>query len=87
MTMGEIADQIVDRMIFGGFERPGKKRRRTYQSGVGDFMWRTKTGEELSMWDMDTQHLRNAAKMCASNGNTGKAKQLRKVLYERDVRA
>lgn len=81
--MGEIADAMIDRMIFGEnhyFER--SRRRPTFQSGTGDFMWRTAAGELLNMYDMTPDHRENAMEVCRRKGNSGKLKQLEQVQAE-----
>ena len=48
--MGEIADYIVDRMIFGPILT--SCHRKTFQSGSGDFKWKLASGEVINMYDM-----------------------------------
>lgn len=79
--MGDIADQIIDQMMWGS--RPARGRKRTFQSGSGDFMWRTQTGEVVPMHDMTTSHLKNALRVCEVKSNSGKAAQLRAVIESR----
>lgn len=83
--MGEITDQIIDRFIFGPPSRT-KSKPRTWQAGSGQRCWRTATGEVVAMETMTDAHLRNALRMCERNGNPGKAKDIRAVLYERSIR-
>jgi hypothetical protein len=79
--MGEIADEIIDRMIFGG-GWSSKPRRKTFQSGTGRFMWNSAKGVR-PMREMTDEHLRNALRVCEQNGNSGKAKDIRIILQER----
>jgi hypothetical protein len=58
------------------------RRKRTFQSGSGDFMWRTAGGEVINMYDMTPEHRENAMNICRGRGNTGKLKQLEQVQRE-----
>ncbi|MBD9544305.1 hypothetical protein IB276_33200 [Ensifer sp. ENS04] len=58
------------------------RRKRTFQSGSGDFMWRTASGESINMYDMTPEHRENAMNICRGRGNTGKLKQLEQVQRE-----
>lgn len=81
-AMGEFADAMIDRMIFGvahDFRR--SRKRRTYQSGSGDFMWRSGDGL-INMYDMTPEHRENAMEVCRRKGNSGKLKQLEQVQRE-----
>jgi DNA-binding IclR family transcriptional regulator len=80
--MGEMADEMIDRMIFGRnhyYER--SRKRPTYQSGSGDFMWRSAEGL-INMYDMTPEHRENAMEVCRRKGNSGKLKQLEQVQRE-----
>ena len=81
LNMGEIADQIVDQMMFGGGCHTLRKR--GFQSGSGNFMWRTSSGL-VAMKSMTDEHLRNAIRLCEKNGNTGKLRQLQQILDGRE---
>lgn len=61
------------------------KRRRTFQSGSGDYMWRTEDGV-IPMASMSTAHLMSAMKVCQEKGNSGKYKQLSETLWKRGNR-
>jgi len=78
--MGEEADDMIDRMIWGSPFKPSRKRR-TYQSGVGDFMWRSAEGP-INMYDMTPEHRENAMEVCRRKGNSGKLRQLQQVQDE-----
>lgn len=78
--MGEIADEIIERMI-GEYRE--YRPRGTYQSGSGARCWRTASGQVLPMESMTTEHLQNALRMCERQRNSGKAKDIRAVLRER----
>jgi hypothetical protein len=80
--MGEIADAMIDRMIFGvAHDHRRSRRRPTYQSGTGDFMWRSGEGL-INMYDMTPEHRENAMEVCRRKGNSGKLKQLQQVHAE-----
>ncbi|TAU51268.1 hypothetical protein ELI44_32910 (plasmid) [Rhizobium ruizarguesonis] len=79
--MGEMADEIIDRMIFGGHYNGRSRRRPTYQSGSGDFMWRSANGL-INMYDMTPEHRENAMEVCRRKNNSGKLKQLQQVQDE-----
>lgn len=77
--MGDAADNAL-----AYFTRPRfqPRRRKTYQSGSGDFHWRTSTGV-VSMHGMTDQHLQRALNIATQQGNSGKAQQLQEVLNGR----
>ena len=76
--MGEIADQIIDRLIDSWGFKP--RRRSTWQSGSGNYMWRDGNGNLIDMWDMSEEYLMNCIEMTHKKGNPGKRKQLLHVL-------
>lgn len=82
--MGEYADAIIDRMMWSYDCHNPRRRQRTFQSGSGNFIWRTGTGEEIPMLSMTDDHLANAIRMCERTGNSGKERQLRQVLADRN---
>lgn len=97
--MGEMADEMIDRMIFGDIDRIDRMfgvgemqdhdvRARPHpgQKGVGRFRWRDADGKVHDMLDMTTRHLQNALVICARNSNSGKANDIQKVLADRDVK-
>lgn len=57
------------------------RKRRTFQSGSGDFMWRSAEGV-VNMYDMTPEHRDNAMEICRRRGNSGKLKQLEQVQRE-----
>ena len=64
--MGEIADSMIDRMIFG---KPPRRNRISYEMKL--FMekkWTTKNGKEILIADMDTGHIKNCIRMCRRKG-------------------
>ena len=79
--MGEIADGIIDRMMFGSGRN--QRPRQTFQAGSGNYMWRTSDGQTVSMHSMTVDHLTNAIALCERSGNSGKAVQLLTILAER----
>jgi hypothetical protein len=80
--MGEEADYLIDRMIFGAsYDFRRSRKRRTFQSGTGDFMWRSSEGL-INMYDMTPEHRENAMEVCRRRGNSGKLKQLEQVQAE-----
>jgi len=83
--MGEHADDIINRMIDGSFGWGNRRPRKTFQSGSGNYKWKTANGHVIDMKDMSTRHLRNCIRMCESNGNTGKGDQLKEVLEIREA--
>ena len=83
--MGEYADDIIDQIIdynIDGVFTYKSPRKKSFQSGSGDFNWRTRNGV-LSMYEMSESHLRNAIKLCDDMGNHGKQAQLQYVLKEK----
>lgn len=77
--MGEYADDMIERMIWGPLP---KRVRRSFQAGSGDFMWRTAEGELINMYNMTREHRLNAIEVCLRKGNSGKLKQLQQVQRE-----
>lgn len=82
--MGEMADWIVDQAMWLHGEPWNNRRstKKTFQSGSGNFKWRTKEGI-IDMRDMTDDHLINAIKICKQRNNSGKMLQLKQVLNER----
>lgn len=78
--MGEMADWMIDRMIFG---RSEVHRKATFQTGSGNYMWRTADGTAIHMREMTTEHLVNAIEVAKRKNNHGKLIQLKEVLNER----
>ena len=79
--MGEHADDLINRMIDGSFGwGGGRQRRKTFQSGSGQYKWKQANGQVIAMKDMSIRHLGNALRMAEAHGNTGKADDLREVL-------
>jgi hypothetical protein len=88
--MGEQADYEIEKILgfgltLGGVEHPRSKRirRRSFQSGTGNYRWRTKSGI-VSMRLMTTEHLQNAVRLAEEHGSSGKLPQLKEVLAERE---
>jgi hypothetical protein len=79
--MGDAADDMFDMMLRQALWTPSR-RRRTFQSGTGDFMWRNGAGELINMYDMTPEHRENAMEVCRRKGNSGKLKQLEQVQRE-----
>lgn len=79
--MGEIADEIIDRLIFGG---PHWGKENSPQRGVGNGNWMSASGP-LKIADMDDEHLINAALLCRRTGNNGKGRELMAELKRRKL--
>lgn len=81
--MGEIADSIVDGILFGG-GHGGRARPRTWQSGSGNMCWRDRHGVVHDMREMTLAHLRAAAKKCRAEGNSGKLADIERAIREKE---
>jgi len=81
--MGEIADQIIDQIIFESNSLQ-KTSKGGFQKGVGLGMWRSKTGP-ISIFSMSTSHIKNAIKVCNQTNNHGKKRELLKELRNRGI--
>lgn len=79
--MGEIAYEIVDRLIFGG---PLWGRKNNPQRGVGLGRWMSTSGP-LEIAEMDDEHIINAFLLCRRQGNNGKGRELMKELKRRKL--
>jgi hypothetical protein len=77
--MGDAADDALAYYMNRPFQ---SRRRKTFQSGSGDFHWRTSDGV-VSMHSMTDTHLRRALNIAIQQDNTGKAQQLQEVLNGR----
>lgn len=80
--MGEMADAMIDRMIWGGGYYTPRKRR-SFQKHSGDYMWRSADKSVISMYDMSISHIENAIEKCIEYDNSTKLKQLREVLAKK----
>lgn len=80
--MGEIADEMIGRMIDGMFDRYDIDEfdlpiyDRGHRPLTKDGRWVTRDGEQLRIKDMRTPHLINAANLCRRTGNDEKADEL-----------
>jgi hypothetical protein len=73
--MGEMADYFIDRMINGGFEVKGKRKRDLWE----DMTWTTKSGERILIREMTDFHLENSRKMLERKGYSREPEYLRIV--------
>jgi hypothetical protein len=81
--MGEEADYYIDKYI-DNLENDWEPRKvKSYQSGSGNFAWRTSDNLVMDMHTMSDEHIINAITLCSRFGNTGKKDQLQQVLRER----
>lgn len=93
--MGEMADYYMEQTWgaedwgFGAYDLgysgtvTGRRRGKNFQSGVGNYCWRTKDRGVVRMDDMTSRHLENAIGVCELTGNTGKRAQLMEVLVRK----
>lgn len=81
--MGDAADDLMDwEFKTFGYDDDWdvfQPRRKSFQAGTGDYNWKIKGGEVISMWDMEERHLLNSIQICKDHGNTGKQNQLEEV--------
>jgi len=74
--VGDTADDLFDALSPQTFYR--SRRQATYQSGTGDFMWRSSEG----LNDITPEHRANAMEVCRRKGNSGKLNQLQQEQNE-----
>lgn len=60
-------------------------RRRGFQAGTGNYMWRQADGTVIDMHEMSNDHISNSIRKCEQYGNTGKKAQLEQVLRDRFI--
>jgi hypothetical protein len=78
--MSEFTENYVNNLM--NYSYSPSKRKTTFQSGSGNYKWRSKSGV-VDMRSMSIEHLHNAIKVATSKQNTGKLDQLREVLHEK----
>ena len=77
------ADNYIDNLLDRAWNyRSPRKRKKTYQSGSGNYKWKTSSGV-IEMKKMTTEHLKNAIDICHKTGNIGKRIQLEEILASR----
>lgn len=82
--MGDAADDAYnawltsDENVFSDLPK-----RRGFQSGTGNYMWRQADGTVIDMHTMTNEHISNAIRICEKYNNSGKKTQLEQILRDR----